>query len=104
MGTKYFSGETELVGIRGLDNAKFAAQFPGVTGRRFDSFQRLVGYGPDRNTMFAVERTVNFKSNPSRHECDARCFNATGRTMNCECSCGGKNHGRGAFNCEAVAA
>jgi hypothetical protein len=22
-------------------------------------------------------------------------LNATGRTMKCECSCGGKNHGRG---------
>jgi hypothetical protein len=49
-----------------------------------------------------VTRSITFKSNPSRHECDARCINATGRTMNCECSCGGKNHGRGAFQCEAA--
>ena len=27
------------------------------------------------------------------HVCDARCMNATG--TNCECSCGGENHGRG---------
>jgi len=47
-------------------------------------------------------RAVNYKSSPSLHECDARCINASGRVMNCECSCGGKNHGRGAFNCEAV--
>ena len=39
-------------------------------------------------------RIVEFKSNPSRHECDARCMNATGRVMKCECSCGGKNHGK----------
>lgn len=26
------------------------------------------------------------------HKCDARCMNATG--PNCECSCGGQNHGR----------
>ena len=29
----------------------------------------------------------------------AACINATGRIMKCECSCGGKNHGRGAFAC-----
>lgn len=33
------------------------------------------------------------------HVCDARCMNATG--PNCECSCGGKNHG-GAFICQAA--
>jgi hypothetical protein len=49
-----------------------------------------------------AERMIRYKSNPSRHECDDRCMNATGRTMNCECSCGGKNHGRGAFVCEAA--
>jgi hypothetical protein len=49
-------------------------------------------------------RIVIRKSNPSRHDCDARCYNATGRTMQCECQCGGKNHGKGAFNCTAVAA
>jgi hypothetical protein len=49
-------------------------------------------------------RIVQRKSSPSLHECDARCINATGRTMQCECSCGGKNHGRGRFNCTAEAA
>lgn len=37
-----------------------------------------------------VVRTVNYKTNPSMHECDARCMFANGRTMNCECACGGK--------------
>lgn len=46
-----------------------------------------------------ITRKVVMKSNPSRHDCDARCYNASGRTMNCECSCGGKNHGKGAFKC-----
>jgi hypothetical protein len=41
-----------------------------------------------------VTRMVTLKSNPSRHECDPRCTGATGRTMQCECSCGGKNHGK----------
>lgn len=30
----------------------------------------------------------------SRHECGARCLNATGRSP-CECGCKGLNHGRG---------
>lgn len=48
-------------------------------------------------------RMIEMRSAPSRHECDARCFNATGRIMKCECSCGGKNHGRGAFVCAEAA-
>jgi hypothetical protein len=48
-------------------------------------------------------RVVIRKSMPSNHECDARCMNATGRTMQCECSCGGKNHGKGnSLICEAA--
>lgn len=46
-------------------------------------------------------RVVEYKSNPSKHECDARCLNATG--MKCECSCDGKNHGRGNFICVEAA-
>lgn len=48
-------------------------------------------------------RKVIRTSMPSNHECDARCMNATGRVMNCQCSCGGKNHGRGtSLRCEAA--
>lgn len=50
-----------------------------------------------------VTRQVEMKSTPSLHECDDRCMFATGRTMRCECSCGGKNHGKGGgFQCEAA--
>jgi hypothetical protein len=35
---------------------------------------------------------VTGRTNPDR-KCDARCTNATGH--NCECACGGKNHGAG---------
>lgn len=49
-----------------------------------------------------ITRTVQMKSSPSRHECDSRCMNANGRSMNCECACGGRNHGKGAFMCEAA--
>lgn len=52
--------------------------------------------------VVAATRMIQFKRAPSRHECDARCLNATGRVMKCECSCGGKNHGRGSIVCEAA--
>lgn len=47
-------------------------------------------------------RAIELKPNPSRHICDSRCVNATGLIMKCECSCGGKNHGRGKFLAEAA--
>ena len=54
-------------------------------------------------TWVRATRVVIRKANPSLHECDARCVNATGRTMQCECSCGGKNHGKGtALVCSAA--
>jgi hypothetical protein len=39
------------------------------------------------------------KGYTTAHVCDARCTNATG--PNCECSCGGKNHGQ-SFICIAA--
>jgi hypothetical protein len=112
----YFNGETELKNVTDMPNAEFAKRFPGVKGRRSDGYSMWVGRpdhlterfipgeGWDRSDLLPVERVVSYKSNPSKHVCDARCMNATGRTMNCECSCGGKNHGRAAFNCAEVAA
>ena len=70
----------------------------GAASTRVNHFS---GFAPD-GTMLVAQRMVEFKSRPSRHECDARCMNATGRVMKCECSCGGKNHGRGSFLCEAA--
>lgn len=93
--TKYFNGEIELKGVHQVGRKLF--------GTPVDFTPVWTGNGWDRG-LVAVERTVDYKANPSKHECDARCFNATGRTMKCECSCGGKNHGRGAFNCTEVAA
>ena len=95
---KYFSdvgsSTTELTRCYGLDNAKFAAQFPLIAGKRYDSFSRRVGFSPD-GVLMPVTRIVEFKANPSRHKCDDRCLNASGRIMRCECSCGGVNHGKG---------
>jgi hypothetical protein len=56
-------------------------------------------YGFNDNGKFLITRKIEMKSFPSRHDCDARCYNATGRTMNCECACGGVNHGKGSFSC-----
>lgn len=62
-------------------------------------------YGFDAATRAWVKtnRKVEYKTFASKHVCDARCMNATGRIMKCECACGGKNHGIGAFNCAEAA-
>jgi hypothetical protein len=89
---RYFAGDVQLdkVGLRGPGKGVLAgidpANPPTWNGTQW------VGY-------VNVERSIRYSSNPSKHECDARCINATGRVMNCECSCGGKNHGKGAFKC-----
>jgi hypothetical protein len=105
--TKMFSDlnglTVELFGnVQPLSNKEFAAAFPTIKGRRFDSFSMKVGRAADGRYL-PLTRAIHMKSHPSRHECDARCMNATGRTMNCECSCGGVNHGRGAFQCAEAA-
>lgn len=97
MTTKLFNGETEL---------KLASMH--FVGRQ--RFAEPVDYTPhfDReagrwvHNYVPVERVINYSNRPSRHECDARCMNAKGRTMNCECACGGKNHGKGHFVAEAA--
>lgn len=108
MPSKYFYQDIELRGVQGMDNKKFELAFPGVEGKRYDGFSKLVGekdlptWDPVakkwQHNWLPVERIVEYKSNPSMHACDARCLNATGKIMRCECSCGGKNHGRG-FSC-----
>lgn len=101
---KYFSdfgGQTvELVYVREMKNAEFAARFPGVNGFRYDSFMKRVGYAAGA-TMDGQElpltRMIEWKKEPSLHVCNAKCM---GGKVNgaCECSCGGKNHGRGTFD------
>lgn len=89
---KYFSGLEELTGIHSIKNERFESLFPGIKGKRYDSFYKWVGHnqtGPDH--ILPVTRIIEYKKNPSLHKCDARCTNAKGHV--CECSCGGKNHG-----------
>lgn len=116
---KFFSDingtTTELGRLQPMDNKEFSRLFPGVKGKRWDGFSMKVGQPLDFTPVFdrvekrwtrdlrPVTREISYKSNPSKHVCDARCMNATGRTMQCECSCGGKNHGQGAFHCSEAA-
>jgi hypothetical protein len=85
----------ELPRIDMIPNREFEALIPGVKGRRADSFSRYVGCldlaGKQKVPTF---RTIEYKRNPSLHKCDARCQHAKGHS--CECSCGGKNHGKAA--------
>lgn len=112
---KYFSDlngtSVELTHLDAMDNKAFEAKFPGIKGYKYDGYRMRTGQPVDFTPVFdraaqrwtrdtrPVTRVIQYKSNPSKHICDARCMNATGKTMQCECSCGGKNHGKG-FSCE----
>lgn len=78
-------------------------QVRGARGIDYRTAKDIRGYVEGQGWI-AVTRKVEMKSFPSRHECDDRCMYATGRTMKCECSCGGVNHGKGArvMICEAA--
>jgi hypothetical protein len=100
---KYFSdinGETvELVIVSQMRNEEFARRFPGVKGFRLDSFSKRVGYaaGATKDGQeLPMTRAIEYKSFPSRHECNAKCMGGKVNGM-CECKCGGKNHGAGMF-------
>lgn len=98
---RYFNGETALVRVFPMRNPEFEKKFGKARARRYDSFSKFVGYDEAGNVL-PVQRAIEYKTSPSKHKCDARCLNAQGKTMRCECSCGGKNHGRGSFVCEAA--
>lgn len=87
---KYFAGDQEVISMHfGGKNSEWLKS---VKAKRIDSFSRMVGHpltGAD--ATMAITRIIRYKKNPSLHKCDARCMNATGH--DCECSCGGKNHG-----------
>lgn len=87
-------GETiELFGyIAGMDRAEFSARFPSVKGKKFDGKRYQVAKDATGRTL-PVTRTVEFKKTRAPRKCDARCLNARGH--DCECACGGVNHGRG---------
>jgi hypothetical protein len=79
---RYFNGTERLKDVRPADIA--GACIP-------------AGYTID-GKFLPVTRQIKYRRNVAvRHECDARCVHATGRVMNCECQCGGKNHGIGSI-------
>lgn len=97
----YYHGETALHTITSERKEKAFARFPDQ--KRFvknDSFSVMVGWLPEtdcfknRDEWVPATRRIFFKKNPSLHKCDARCQNAKGH--DCECSCGGANHGKNA--------
>ena len=99
---RYFAdtaeGTVELLNVGHYGNGRKPADFQGTpVGTKLVWVDGQGWTGRVRAT-----RCIEMKSNPSRHECDARCLNATGIVMKCECSCGGKNHGRGSFVAEAA--
>lgn len=89
---RYFKGDVQLAGV-------FYGGPRGMTpiGYLSDELAAWKAGGP-RATEVQADRKIEYKSSPSRHVCDARCVNATGRVMKCECACGGKNHGRGTLS------
>lgn len=91
---RYFNGDRQLAKVGYFDDAR-----RDVLVGFFDKSE--LTYVDGHWTGYTtVERSIKFKSNPSLHECDARCMSAKG--FNCECSCGGKNHGIGRFTCAKV--
>lgn len=111
MAFKYFNSITELTGVYTINPKEFAERFPGETSRK-DGYYHFIGRpmdvsitGMSRVEVSAlyvpVERIIDYKKQPSLHKCDARCQNATGRIMKCECRCGGRFHGVG-FSAEEV--
>lgn len=96
--TVYFfdgpGGAIELNGCNPMDNEKFTAKFGGVLALRYDSFSRMVGYAGNwtLGSVMPITRRISYKSNPSLHECGAKCRSGKPGGV-CECSCGGKNHG-----------
>lgn len=95
-----FNGETVAITRWDLMNNKiFAETFPGVKGCKYDRYglDKFVGKHPVTGAIIPVTRNISYSLHPSKHKCDNRCMNAKGH--NCECICGGENHGKG-FSCK----
>lgn len=88
---KYFNGDQQLSAVRAINNAEFLAMGGEKSKHNYyDGFQRMAGRTAD-GQLVPVTRKIEYKSNPSKHVCSAKCRNATGHV--CECECGGKYHG-----------
>lgn len=86
-----------------MANFRYFVDFEGATAElkkvvhrgRKNGRDVFEGLDPFTNKLVPITRVIKMKSYPTKHECDTRCIHAKGRTMQCECSCGGKNHGKG---------
>ena len=87
---KYFNGDELLSGVFSAPKDRFilAGGIPSKHNRDGQSF--WMGY-PLVGNPVPVTRKIEYKSNPSKHVCGAKCRQATGHV--CECECGGKFHG-----------
>lgn len=62
--------------------------------RNIKSFNGCYGlYQAIGGKLQICDRVIQYSKTPSNHKCDARCRNAKGNQ--CECECGGANHGIG---------
>lgn len=87
----------QLKGLWPMANAEFAQRFPGVAGLHADGYSCWVGHPLEgAGGLLPVTRRIDYKAQPSLHECNAKCLNGKA-TGSCECRCGGRNHGRGLF-------
>jgi hypothetical protein len=88
---KYFSGDEELAGaFMGSREQHLAIGGVVTKHNRVSASQCMIGIAKDGSRQ-PITRRIEYKSNPSKHKCNARCMSATGHV--CECECGGKNHG-----------
>ena len=100
---KYFNGTDELLAVTCVPIAQFIV-IGGIKSKAnyVDSFKRLAGRSID-GRLLPVERKIEYKSNPSKHICNAKCLNGSINGA-CECQCGGKNHGAGMLSSLLAAA
>lgn len=68
---------------------------PVQSGEKLVREGRLFAYGvcPDCGRLHPSGRRIIYSKKPSLHACNSKCMGAIG--PNCECRCGGKNHGAG---------
>lgn len=91
---KYFAADgAEIPHPYSMKRARFAELFGECKALRYDSFSFFVGKHPVTGLDVPAVRRIYYKVNGSKHKCDGRCLHAKGR--NCECACGGANHGAG---------
>jgi hypothetical protein len=90
-------GLVELTCVTWADRRDFERIIgrPIAAGEKLAREGNLFAYGvcPGCGRLHPSGRRIVYSSKPSRHACNSLCMGATG--PNCECRCGGKNHGAG---------